>query len=177
MNRPIAAVEFEDGPHRCAHLLALHVGGVSSNGHSQEPNKGRDDRFVSAGAARLLLILGHGADHIAGRVSVNQAKRDHQSYCSRSIKARPQDDSECADLLKIQFQIFFAEIKLFRQRFHRQFLWWWKEINISIIGPNLVSYFLATMDEIVQRPSRAVKSKVRTARSRLPTRSCPTLTT
>ena len=34
-NRPIAAVEFKYWPHRCAHLLALHVGGVTGNTHSQ----------------------------------------------------------------------------------------------------------------------------------------------
>ena len=71
MNGPIAAVEFEDGPDRCAHLLALHVGGVTRNTQSQESNKGRNHCVVSAGAARLPLFR-HGADHIAGWLSVNQ---------------------------------------------------------------------------------------------------------
>ena len=31
MNRPIAAVELEDRPDRSAHLLALHVSGVTRN--------------------------------------------------------------------------------------------------------------------------------------------------
>ena len=55
----IAAVEFEDWPHRRAHLLALHVRGVTRNTQGEESNKGRDDRVVSAGAA-LLLLVRHG---------------------------------------------------------------------------------------------------------------------
>src|SRR5437867_791975 len=70
MNRPIAALEFQDGPDRGTHLLALHVSGVSRNRHSQQSNKGRDDCVVSAGRA-LGLLLRHGADHIAGEMSVN----------------------------------------------------------------------------------------------------------
>jgi hypothetical protein len=62
----IAAVEFEDWPHRRAHLLALHVGGVPRNAQSQKPNKGRDDCVVSAGAARSPLFR-HEADLIAAR--------------------------------------------------------------------------------------------------------------
>jgi hypothetical protein len=72
VNRPIAAVEFEDGPDRRAHLLALHVGGVTGNTHSHAPNEGRDDRFLS-GCRPGLLLLRHGADHIGGEVSVNRA--------------------------------------------------------------------------------------------------------
>ena len=68
----IAAVEFEDWPHRRAHLLALHVGGVTGNTQSQKPNKGCDDCVISAGATRLRLFR-HDADHIAGRLSVNQS--------------------------------------------------------------------------------------------------------
>src|SRR5262249_33473032 len=34
-NRSIAAVELEDRPYRRAHLLALHVGGVTGDTHSQ----------------------------------------------------------------------------------------------------------------------------------------------
>src|SRR6266536_4919579 len=67
----IAAVEFEDGPHRRTHLLALHVGGVSGNTQSAESDKGRDDCVISAGATRLLLVR-HGADHIVAALSVNQ---------------------------------------------------------------------------------------------------------
>src|SRR5438477_1329598 len=51
----VTAIEFEDWPHRRAHLLALHVGGVTGNTQSQESNKGRDDRVISTGAARLLF--------------------------------------------------------------------------------------------------------------------------
>src|SRR5437763_15478783 len=72
MNRPIAAVEFEDGPDRCAHLLALHVSGVTRNTQSQESNKGRNDCVISAGATRLVLLR-HVADHIAGCLSVNKS--------------------------------------------------------------------------------------------------------
>ena len=54
-----------------ARLLALHVGGVTGNTHSHAPNEGRDDRFVS-GCRAGLLLLRHGADLIAGGVSVNQ---------------------------------------------------------------------------------------------------------
>jgi hypothetical protein len=71
MNRPIAAVEFEDGPDRCAHLLALHVGGVTRNTQSQESDKGRNHCVISAGAARLPVFR-HGADHIVCGLSVKQ---------------------------------------------------------------------------------------------------------
>jgi hypothetical protein len=67
----IAAVEFEDGPHSGTHLLALHVGGIRRNTQSAEADKGRDDCVISAGAARLPVFR-HGADHIVGRLSVNQ---------------------------------------------------------------------------------------------------------
>ena len=70
----ITAVEFEDWPHRRAHLLALHVGSVSGNTQSQESNKRRDNCVVSAGAAPLLFLR-HGAEHIADGVSVNQSER------------------------------------------------------------------------------------------------------
>ncbi len=56
MNGRIAAIEFEDGPHRGTHLLALHVGGISGNTQSTESDKGRDDCVISAGATRLLVI-------------------------------------------------------------------------------------------------------------------------
>src|SRR6266487_5401114 len=72
VNGRIAAVEFENGPHRGTHLLALHIGGISGNTQSAEPDKGRDHGVISAGATRLRLFR-HGADHIAGRLSVNQS--------------------------------------------------------------------------------------------------------
>src|SRR6266542_6932145 len=71
MNGPIAAVEFEDWPHSGAHLLALHVGSITGNTQSQESDKGRNHCVISAGAARLPVFR-HGADHIAGRLTVNQ---------------------------------------------------------------------------------------------------------
>ena len=70
VNGRIAAVEFEDGPHRGADLLALHVGGISGNTQSTESDKGRDDCVISAGATRLRLFR-HGADLIGGWVYVN----------------------------------------------------------------------------------------------------------
>jgi len=66
----IAAVEFKNGPHCGTHLLALHVGGVSGNTQSAEPDKGRDDCVISAGATRLRLFR-HGADLIGSWVYVN----------------------------------------------------------------------------------------------------------
>jgi hypothetical protein len=68
----VAAVEFEDWLYRRAHLLALPVGGIAGNTHSHASNEGRDDRFVSGCRARLLLLR-HGADHIAVGVGVNQS--------------------------------------------------------------------------------------------------------
>jgi len=56
VNGRIAAIEFEDGPHRGTHLLALHVGDISGNTQSTEPDEGRDDCVISAGATRLLVI-------------------------------------------------------------------------------------------------------------------------
>ena len=80
----VAAVELEDWPYRRTHLLPLHVGGVTGNTESQEPNKRRDHCVVSAGAARLLLLQ-HGGEHIADAVSVNQA-----TNCRASGLLRPQ---------------------------------------------------------------------------------------
>ena len=82
MNRPIAAVEFEDGSDRCAHLLALHVSGVTRNTQSQESNKGCNHCVISAGATRLRLFR-HGADHIAGLLSVNQSNYQPSTKESR----------------------------------------------------------------------------------------------
>ena len=72
LNWPIAAAELEDRPHRRAHLLALHVSGVTGNTQSQESDKRSDDYVISNSRARRLLR--HGADHIAGGMSVNQPK-------------------------------------------------------------------------------------------------------
>ena len=71
--RFVAGIEFEDGPHRGTDLLALHVGGVSGNTQSTEPDKGRDNCVISAGATRLRLFR-HDADLIADWVCVNQAR-------------------------------------------------------------------------------------------------------
>jgi hypothetical protein len=74
VNGPIGAIELEDWPHRGAHLLALHMGGVTRNTQSQESYKGCDHYVVSAGATRLRLFR-HAADHIAGRFRVNRISR------------------------------------------------------------------------------------------------------
>jgi len=67
----IARLVFEDWPDRGAHLLALHPSGVRGNTQSAESHKGRDDRVISTSRARRLFLR-HGADLIAGEVSVNQ---------------------------------------------------------------------------------------------------------
>ena len=46
------------GQTRRAHLLALHVGSVTGNTHSEQCNEGCDDRFVSGGRARLPFSSG-----------------------------------------------------------------------------------------------------------------------
>jgi hypothetical protein len=52
----IAAVEFEDRPYHRAHLLPLHVSGISGDTQSTESNKGCDDCVISAGATRFLVV-------------------------------------------------------------------------------------------------------------------------
>jgi hypothetical protein len=82
MNRPIAAVEFEDWSHNGAHLLALHVGSVTGNTQSQESDKDRDHCVISAGAARLPVFR-HGADFIADRImSITPGDRSNSWRCT-----------------------------------------------------------------------------------------------
>ncbi len=76
-NGPVAPIEFEDGPDRSAHLLASHVSGVTGNTQSTESDKRRDDCVISAGPARRLLLR-HGADPIAGRLSVYTNREEIQ---------------------------------------------------------------------------------------------------
>ena len=73
-NGPIAAIELENRPDRSAHLLALDVSRVTGDAQRTEPDKSRDDCFVSAGPARRLFLR-HGADSIAGKMGVNQSSR------------------------------------------------------------------------------------------------------
>src|SRR6476660_7215923 len=68
----IAAVEFKNRPHRRAHLLALHVSGVTGHTQSAKPDQCCDHRVVSARAARRPLLR-HEADLIAGWVCVNHS--------------------------------------------------------------------------------------------------------
>ena len=59
----IAAIEFEDGPDRGAHLLALHVSGVTGHTQSAKSDQGRDDASywlaprvaLSSGTKPILL--------------------------------------------------------------------------------------------------------------------------
>ncbi len=76
-NGPVAPIEFEDGPDRSAHLLASHVSGVTGNTQSTESDKRRDDCVISTGPARRLLLR-HGADPIAGRLSVYTNREEIQ---------------------------------------------------------------------------------------------------
>src|SRR4030095_3484480 len=69
----IAAVGFENGQQRRAPLLAAQGSRGSENTDRQEPNEHCDDCFVSARAARQLLLR-HGADHIASEIGVNRPK-------------------------------------------------------------------------------------------------------
>jgi hypothetical protein len=52
----IAAVEFEDGPHRGTHLLALHVGGVTGHAQSANSHEGRDHCVIPAGTGDSLFV-------------------------------------------------------------------------------------------------------------------------
>jgi hypothetical protein len=78
----IAAVELKDGPNCSAHLLALDVSRVTGNAQRADSHKSRDDCVVSTGPARRLFLR-HGADHIAGKMSVNQSSDEK----SRLLKA------------------------------------------------------------------------------------------
>jgi len=52
----IAAVEFENGPDRGTHLLALHVSGVTGHTQSAKSDQGRYDCVISAGSTRFLVV-------------------------------------------------------------------------------------------------------------------------
>jgi hypothetical protein len=54
----IVSLILEDWPNCRAHLLSLHVGGVTGNTQSQESNNGRDHYVVSTGAARVSFSSG-----------------------------------------------------------------------------------------------------------------------
>src|SRR5207249_5627006 len=72
LNWPIAAAELEDRPHRRAHLLALHVSGVTGNTQSQESDKRSDDYVISNGATEFLPL--RPADHGIDAQVVGQAR-------------------------------------------------------------------------------------------------------
>ena len=52
----VAAIEFQDGPDGGAHLLALHVSGVTGDAQRANSYQRRDNCVVSAGAAPSLLF-------------------------------------------------------------------------------------------------------------------------
>src|SRR5438034_8135959 len=106
LNGPIAAVEFEDGPHRSTHLLALHVGGISGNTQSAESDQGRDDCVISAGATRLRLFR-HGADLIGGWVYVNYPRR-FASPCSSGRRFAHNRRERSKPKSKLTFDLFVS---------------------------------------------------------------------
>ena len=58
--RLVAGIEFEDRPHRRAHLLALHVSGISGDTQSaRAQTEGCDDCVISAGATTRFLVVRH----------------------------------------------------------------------------------------------------------------------
>ena len=84
MSGGIAAVEFKDGPHRRAHLLPLHVSGITGHTQSADSHECCDDCVVSARAARRPLFR-HDADLIAGWVCVNQSAAQARSVQLKSL--------------------------------------------------------------------------------------------
>ena len=61
--RRIAGLVLENWPNCRAHLLALHPSRITGNTQSQESDKGRDHRVVSAGAARYLFLRHEGRSY------------------------------------------------------------------------------------------------------------------
>jgi hypothetical protein len=79
--RIVATIEIQDRPHHRAHLLALHVGGVTGDTQRAESHQGRDHRVVSAGDARCL-VLRHGPIlSPAGFMSISAATEICLRYC------------------------------------------------------------------------------------------------
>src|SRR4029453_4471482 len=58
--RRVAAVEFEDGPDRGAHLLPLHISGVTGNEERADSDERRNDRAIAERFARFLLFCHNG---------------------------------------------------------------------------------------------------------------------
>ena len=72
LDRTIATVELENRPDGRAHLLALHVCRIGGNTQSQESYQAHYDCLITNNRSRRLLFR-HDADHIAGKVRVNQS--------------------------------------------------------------------------------------------------------
>jgi len=77
----IAAAEFENRPDRRTHLLMLDVSRITGHAQSTEPDKGRNNCVVSAGAT-CFLFFRHDADHIAVGLSVytKSSRKSHRSF-------------------------------------------------------------------------------------------------
>ena len=75
--RRVAAVEFEDGPDRGAHLLALHISGVPGNEECADSDKRRNDRVIAENSACFLLLC-HNSD-------ANYFKAIAKSFVSRAF--------------------------------------------------------------------------------------------
>jgi hypothetical protein len=113
LNRSVAAIEFQDGPDRRAHLLSLPVSGVTGNTQSTESNKRRDHRVVSAGTARYL-VLRHDDDGIAGRICVNESGRGGQSEMVPGVDTRTRRGRMRGDVALSRFSE--NRCRLFQQR-------------------------------------------------------------
>jgi hypothetical protein len=90
----IAAVEFEDGPHRDMHLLALHVGGITGNTQSADSHEGRDHCVIPAGTGDCLfvrhepmLVLSIIAKPLSFRHGIFSAVETHQFVFLASLTA------------------------------------------------------------------------------------------
>ena len=75
----VTAVEFENGPHRGPHLLALHISGVTGNEERADSDECRNDRAIAKSSARFLLFRHNG--------DANYFQVIAKSFVSRAIFA------------------------------------------------------------------------------------------
>ena len=159
-NRPIAAVEFEDGPDRCAHLLALHISGVTGNTQSEESNNGGDDDVVSAGAARLLF-LPHGADHIAGGVCVNVATiavLTAAEYDREMAQDSTMDEAQVWNLEKGYWEYVKAnDLEKYRALWHDDFVGWPLFSSAPVRKDQVTGWITANMSRGVKLQSFSIE--------------------
>jgi ketosteroid isomerase-like protein len=123
----ITAAEFEDRPHRRAHLLALHVSRVTGHTNGTESNKGRDNCVISAGAARGPLFR-HGGDLIAGSVCVNVAAiavLTAAEYNREMAQDSARDETQVWNLEKAYWEYVKAnDLEKYRALWHNDFVAW-----------------------------------------------------